>query len=448
MQQCLLCPCVSTRKSDLKNHFFTLHGSETTCFFCNHETSATDNNTMQTSLTEHMWQCHATALHEAITMTHNMDRSRYPGEYLSTLEHAITDMEETLKNHKKKYWVQQASNQYYWDNNMVKRGVRFLSAKHVASSGIPPHAHMPVSSVVSDQDRIKSLLHDCGFYSYVADRFLDLNFTYKQILDNKALTNEILQKNLNLNIEELEVFNAIRESALKEANEMQKQSMLQQQEMQEEMRKNKEKDANKSMYLIQCNEILRNMKELGVEKKKITSRKVDHLVCDLVNMDEVTLECLSGCLLMEYNVLKLERTGQKTIKEINQKKGEDKKLTTISIDSDVAGTERIFYLQSVQKKWSTNKLLILRRCWKNFVEDPTETWNSDKMIAVEDRLHEVYSANEKLANTSKKKYTNLANDFWPGVLKVSKNSLSGVVGGKNNKSWEKMHSRLQQKSVQ
>ena len=426
-----------TRKYDYKTHFFMQHGSETKCFFCNHETSATDNNTMQTSLTEHMWQCHATALHEAITMTHNMDRSCYPGEYLFTLEHAITDMEETFENTKHKYRTSGARYLSY-----------SLSAKHVASSGIPPHAHMPVSSVVSDQDRIKSLLHDCGFYSYVADRFLDLNFTYKQILDNKALTNEILQKNLNLNIEEREVFNAIRESALKEANEMQKQSMLQQQEMQEEMRKNKEKDANKSMHLIQCNEILTNMKELGVQKKKITSRKVDHFVCNLVDMDEVTLERLSGCLLMEYNVLKLERTGQKTPEEINQKKGEDKKLTTISIDSDVAGTERIFYLQSVQKKWSTNKLLILRRCWKNFVEDPTETWNSDKMIAVEDRLHEVYSANEKLANTSKKKYTNLANDFWPGVLKVSKNSLSGVVGGKNNKSWEKMHSRLQQKSVQ
>ena len=84
------------------------------------------------------------------------------------------------------------------------------------------------------------------------------------LLPNNKHYHEILQKNLNLNIEELEVFNAIRESALKEANEMQKQSMLQQQEMQEEMRKNKEKDANKSMYLIQCNEILRNMKELCV----------------------------------------------------------------------------------------------------------------------------------------------------------------------------------------
>ena len=239
------CPCMCTRKNDIKRHFFEQHGSETKCPFCNHETSATDNNTKQTSLTEHMWQCHATALHEAITMTHNMDRSRYPGEYLSTLEHAITDMEETFENTKKKYWFQRK-------NGPIGR-VRYLSnslsAKHVASSGIPPHAHMPVSSVVSDQDRIKSLLHDCGFYSYVADRFLDLNFTYKQILDNKALTNEILQKNLNLNIEEREVFNAIRESALKEANEMQKQSMLQQQEMQEEMRKNKEKDASWNFLL-------------------------------------------------------------------------------------------------------------------------------------------------------------------------------------------------------
>ena len=102
MQQCLLCPCMCKHKYHLKEHIFTQHGSETKCPFCNHETSATDNNTMQTSLTEHMWQCHATALHEAITMTHNMDRSRYPGEYLSTLEHAITDMQESFENTKKK----------------------------------------------------------------------------------------------------------------------------------------------------------------------------------------------------------------------------------------------------------------------------------------------------------------------------------------------------------